>query len=143
MVLKTEPGTKKITEYRAPTLNADPHRLTLDGAENIWYGDWEGGKISYLDTKTGQMTEFPALTPWSRVYNAVGDHVRKVGWAVPHVSDRVMKADANTGQVTEFPLPSRGHAVRDVDIEMSANPPAIWFVNQRNGRIVRFQEYTE
>ena len=54
-----------------------------------------------------------------------------------------MKADTNTGQVTEFPLPSRGHAVRNVDIEMSANPPAIWFVNQRYGRIVRFQEYVE
>ena len=142
-VLKTEPGTQKITEYPAPTPDADPHRLTLDGSENVWYGDWDGGKITYLDTKAGQMTEYSALTPWSRVYNAVGDHVRKVGWAVPHVSDRVMKAEVRTGQVTEFPLPSRGHAVRNVDIEMSANPPAIWFVNQRYGRIVRFQEYTE
>jgi hypothetical protein len=54
-----------------------------------------------------------------------------------------MKADANTGQVVEFPLPSKGHAVRNVDIDMSASPPALWFVNQRNGRIVRFQEYAE
>lgn len=30
-----------------------------------------------------------------------------------------------------------------LDIEMSANPPALWFVNQRLGRIVRFQEYAE
>jgi streptogramin lyase len=142
-VIKTEPGTKKMTEFPAPTSGADPHRLTLDGDENVWYGDWEKAKITYLDTKTGKVTEFPALTPWSRVYNAIGDHVRKVGWAVPHVSDKVMKADARTGQVTEFPLPSRGHAVRNVDIEMSANPPAIWFVNQRYGRIVRFQEYVE
>lgn len=142
-VVKTEPGTRRKIEYVAPTPHADPHRLTLDGDENVWYGDWEKAKITYLDTKTGKMTEFPALTPWSRVYNAVGDHVRKVGWAVPHVSDKVMKADAGTGQVTEFPLPSRGQAVRNVDIEMAANPPAIWFVNQRYGRIVRFQEYTE
>ena len=142
-VVKTEPGTKKMVEYVAPTPNADPHRLTLDGDENVWYGDWEHAKITYVDTKTGKVTEYDALTPWSRVYNAVGDHTRKVGWAVPHVSDRMMKADANTGQVVEFPLPSRGHAVRDVDIDMSANPPVLWFVNQRNGRIVRFQEYVE
>ena len=140
-ILKTEMGSKRVTEYPAPTPTADPHRLTLDGAENVWYGDWEGGKITYLDTRTGKVTEFPATTPWSRVYNAVGDHTRKVGWAVPHVADRVMKADANSGKVTEFPLPSRGHAVRVVDIEMSANPPAIWFVNQRYGKVVRFQEY--
>jgi len=142
-VLKTEPGTRQMTKYTAPTPDADPHRLTLDIAENVWYGDWEKAKITYLDTQTGKMTEFSALTPWSRVYNAVGDHTRKVGWAIPHVSDRVMKADAKTGQVVEFPLPSRGHAVRNVDIDMKANPPALWFVNQRNGRIVRFQEYTE
>ena len=142
-ILKMEMGTKKVTEYPAPTPTADPHRLTLDGAENVWYGDWEGAKITYLDTKTGKVTEFPALTPWSRVYNAVGDHIRKVGWAVPHVADHVMRADANSGKVTEFPLPSRGHAVRNVEIEMSARPPAIWFVNQRNGKIVRFQEYGE
>ena len=66
---------------------------------------------------------------------------RKIGWSAPHVSDRVRKADANTGQVVGFPLPSRGHAVRDVDIDLSVNPSALWFVNQRNGRIVRFQEY--
>ncbi len=89
------------------------------------------------------MTEYPALTPWSRVYNAVGDHTRKVGWAVPHVSDRVMKADVKTGQVTEFSLPSRGHAVRVVDIELSTNAPTIWFVNQRYGRIVSFQEHAQ
>lgn len=142
-VIKTEPGTRKMTNYDAPTPDADPHRLTLDGDGNVWYGDWDGGKITYLDTKTGKMTEFPALTPWSRVYNAVGDATRKVGWSVPHVSDRVMKVDVNTGKVVEFPLPSRGHAVRNVDIDLSVNALALWFVNQRNGRIVRFQEYVE
>ena len=143
-ILKTEPGTKKVTVYNIPSgPHADPHRLTLDGAENVWWGDWDGAKIGYLDTKTGKIVEFSGLSPWSRMYNAVGDNVRKVGYAVPHVTDRVVKADAKTGQVTEFPLPSRGHQVRVLDIDMSTNPPTIWFVGQRNSRIVSFQEYTQ
>ncbi len=140
-VLKIDPKTNKITEYKAPTSGADPHRFTLDGDENIWYGDWDKARISYLDRKTGKIVEFPARTPWSRVYNAVGDSKRKVGYAVPHVSDMMLRADAKTGRVTEYPLPSRGHAVRNVDIDMSTEPPTLWFINQRHGRIVRFQEY--
>jgi hypothetical protein len=37
-------------------------------------------------------------------------------------------------------LPSRGKEVRNIDIQISVDPPALWFVNQRLGRIVRFQE---
>ena len=141
-VNRIDPKTNKVTEYKAPTRDADPHRETLDGDENIWYGDWAKAKISYLDRKVGKIVEFPALTPWSRIYNAVGDHRKRVGYAVPHVSDVVMRAEVTTGKVTEYPLPSRGHAVRNVDIDMSTDPPTLWFVNQRHGKIVRFQEYS-
>jgi len=112
--------------------------------ENPWYGGWRSKRsIFYRDPETGKTTEFPTLDPWSRPFNAVGDPVRKVGWAAPDVSHRIVKADLKTGEVTEFPLPSHGKEIRNIDIEMSANPPALWFVNQRLGRIVRFQEYTE
>ncbi len=109
--------------------------------------NWEGvrGKraIIYRDPETDKTREFAMLSPWARPQNAVGDPVRKVGWSVPAVIDRVVKADLNTGEVTEFPLPSHGKTILNIDIEMSADPPALWFVNQRLGRIVRFQEYTE
>ena len=116
--------------------------------DNRWDAGWSpgGGKrsISYQDPATGKTTEFPITgNPWARPYNAVGDNVRKVGWTAPDAIDRVVKVEAATGQLTEFPLPSHGKEIRNIDIEMSANPPTIWFVNQRMGRIVRFQEYTE
>ena len=59
------------------------------------------------------------------------------------MSDRVVKADAKTGEVTEFPLPGNGYQIRNLGIELTANPPAIWFPNQQDGTVVRFQEYTE
>ena len=99
--------------------------------------------ISYRDPESGKITEFPIPSPWGVPSNAVGDPVRKIGWAVPDYIDRVLKADLSSGQVTEYPLPSSGKEIRNIDIETSANPPAVWFVNQRRGRIVRFQEYVE
>jgi len=142
---KTEPGLQKFTEYRTPTPNAlaNENRLNLDTAGNVWYGDWESRHIAYLDTQAGKISEFLVPTPWSLIYNAIGDGANNVGWTVPHHSDRMVKADAKTGQVTEFPLPSRGYQIRNFDIEMTAHPPAVWFMNQRDGTIVRFQEYTE
>ena len=111
------------------------------------YNNWEvvsgKGGIVYRDPATGTTTEFAALSPWARPDNAVGDPIQKVGWSVPAVIDRVVKADLTTGDVTEFPLPSHGKTILNIDIAMSADPPALWFVNQRLGRIVRFQEYTE
>ena len=142
---KTEPGLQKVTEYRTPTPNAlaNENRLNVDGDGNIWYGDWESRHIGYLDTHAGKITEFLIPTPWSLAYNAIGDGVHKVGWTVPHHSDRMVKADAKTGEVTEFPLPSRRYQIRNLDMEMTANPPAVWFINESEGSIVRFQEYTE
>ncbi len=111
------------------------------------YNDWEvltaTGPIVYRDPETGETTEFEPLSPWTRPGNAIGDPVRKVGWSVPAVSDRVVKVNPETGEVTEFPLPSHGKTILNIDIDTSADPPALWFVNQRLGRIVRFQEYTE
>ncbi len=144
VIRKTEPGLQKYTEYPTPTPNAlaNENRLNVDSDGNIWYGDWESRHIGMLDTHAGKITEFLIPTPWSLAYNAIGDGVHKVGWTVPHMSDRMVKADVKTGEVVEFPLPSRGYQIRNLDMEMSANPPAVWFINQRDGSIVRFQEYT-
>ena len=117
--------------------------MNLDTGGNVWYGDWESRHIGYLDTKAGKISEFLIPTPWSLAYNATGDGANQVGWTVPHHSDRMVRADVKTGQVVEFPLPSRGYQIRNLDMEMTATPPAVWFINQRDGLIVRFQEYTE
>ena len=59
------------------------------------------------------------------------------------MTDLMVKADLTTGEMTEWPLPSHGKEVRNIDIDLSTNPPSVWFPNQRLGRVVRFQEYVE
>jgi hypothetical protein len=140
-----DPETGKLTEIKRG--NDAKDRCDNDRDYNGWHGEWSpgGGKrvISYRDPDTGEKREFTVPSQWSRPYNAVGDPVRKVGWSVPDVTDVVVRTDPSTGEMTEFPLPSHGKEVRNIDIQMSVNPPALWFVNQRLGRIVRFQEDTE
>ena len=80
---------------------------------------------------------------WSRPYNAVGDPDGNAGWSAPDVTELMVKADVKSSEITEWPLPSRAKEVRNIDIDMSTDPPSIWFPNQRFGRIVRFQEYVE
>ena len=145
-ILDPETGQFTKIEQRAGTQGGHPARSVRRGGgecdENPWYGGWRSKRsIFYRDPETGELREFPVLTPWSRPFNAVGDPVRKVGWAALDVSIRVVKVDLNSGEVTEFPLPSPAKEIRNIDIEMSANPPALWFVNQRLGRIIRFQEF--
>lgn len=117
--------------------------------ENNWDGGWSPGggprAVLYTDPATGMTKEFPvtSVSPWARPYNAIGDPVRKVGWTAPDVIDHVIKVDASTGQLTAWPLPSHGQEIRNIDIERSANPPAIWFINQRSGKVIRFQESEE
>jgi streptogramin lyase len=144
-IRKTEPDLVKFTDYKTPTPKAmaNENRLNVDSAGNIWYGDWGDGHIAYLNVKTGKITEFSIPSPWALAYNAIGDGKNNVGWSVPHMSDRMVKADAKTGEVTEFPLPSNGYQIRNLGIELTANPPAIWFPSQQDGTVVRFQEFTE
>ena len=137
----------KFTEVKRGS-GGEETKCEPERTDNHWRAGWVPGggtrSIYYKDSSTGKTMEFPiTVSPWVRPYNAVGDNVRKAGWTVPDAIDSIVKVDAATGQLTEFPLPSHGKEVRNIDIETSGNSAAIWFVNQRLGRIVRFQETVE
>ena len=141
-----DPETNAFTEIRRGGAAPD---VPCDGGRD--YNGWDGGfspgggkrVITYKDPATGQTREFTMPSRWSRPYNAVGDPRGKTGWSAPDVTDLMVKADLTTGEMTEWPLPSHGKEVRNIDIDLSTNPPSVWFPNQRLGRVIRFQEYVE
>ncbi len=139
-IIDPETGELTAVELNAagPVSGCDRER-----SSNNWEGSRSKRAIIYRDPETGKTREFAMLSPWARPDTAAGDPVRQSGWSVPTVIERVVKADLHTGEVTEFPLPSHGKRYINIDIEISADPPALWFVNLQRGRIVRFQEYTE
>ena len=140
-----DPDTNQFTEVgRGDNSLAD---CDNDRSYNGWDGLYSPGRgrrvITYKDPATGQLREFAMPSRWSRPYNAVGDPAGNAGWTAPDVTELMLKADVKTGEITEWPLPSRAKEVRNIDIDLSTNPPSIWFPNQRLGRLVRFQEYVE
>ena len=144
-IVDLDTGRFTVMDRSAPRMQCQENPLE----ENLWDGAWSPGggprSVSYKDPQTGMTKEFPvtSVSRWARPYNAVGDPARQVGWTAPDVIDHVIKVDAGTGRLTAWPLPSHGQEIRNIDIERSANPPAIWFINQRLGSVIRFQEYTE
>ena len=143
-----DPETNKFTEVRRGDNSANSNvPCDNDRSYNGWDGLYSPGAgrrvITYKGPATGQLREFAMPSKWSRPYNAVGDPNGNAGWSAPDVTELMVKADLKTGEITEWPLPSRAKEVRNIDIDMSTNPPSIWFPNQRLGRVVRFQEYVE
>ena len=144
---RLDAASGKFTEVKKDS-GGDEAKCDLEKSDNHWRAGWAPGggtrSIYFKDPTTGKTAEFPVtVSPWARPYNAVGDNVRKAGWTVPDSIDSIVKVAAATGQLTEFPLPSHGKEVRNIDIEMAGDSAAVWFVNQRLGRIVRFQESAE
>jgi hypothetical protein len=133
----------EVARGSRPQCKQNPYELSQ------WDGGWSPGggprSVTYTDPATGMTKEFPvtSVSRWARPYNAIGDPKTKVGWSVPDVIDHMIKIDAETGQLTAWRLPSNGQEIRNIDIELSVNPPAIWFINQRLGRVIRFQEYEQ
>jgi hypothetical protein len=141
---RTAPRVTDPSLFRGGTRVANVEETDCNDDMGPWdFGGRTSNAISYRDPDTGRKTEFAVKTPWGVPSNAIGDAVRKIGWTVPDYVDRVVKVETQTRQVTEFPLPSSGKEIRNIDIELSASPPALWFVNQRRGRIVRFQEFVQ
>jgi hypothetical protein len=137
------PEEGKFSEVpRNPGDSAAPCIEQSNWSNNSGRGS-QGRSIGYRNPDTGESRVFVSLSPWSRPYNVVGDPAHKIGWTAPDVTDRIVKADLKTGSVTEYPLPSHGKEIRNIDIDNTVSPPTLWFVNQRLGRIVRFQEYAE
>ena len=141
-----DPATGRFTEVgpnHRPECEQNPYEV------NPWDGGWSPGggprSVTYTDPSTGMSQEFSltSVNRWVRPYNAVGDPKTQIGWSVPDVTDHMIRIDAATGRLTSWPLPSHGQEVRNIDIDLSVNPPAVWFVNQRLGRVIRFQEYVE
>ena len=149
MGLITNPEATHLMKVGPAELDSRSGDLVSECERSRSYNNWEyqrgdgryDGVIVYRDPETDETTNFTLLSPWSAPDNAIGDTIHNVGWSVPFVGENVIKADLKSGRVTEFPLPSHGERVHNVDLNMSSDPPTVWFVNLRLGMIVRFQEY--
>ena len=133
------PETGEVTNYRTQTPDSGPRRITLDGDNYLWFGEWFGGKIGVLDIKSGKMTEYPVSGPFAAFYEAGVDPKNHIGWAFDWRNDRLVRVNPKTGEVTEYPMPTPDVQSRRTDVDTTTDPPSVWIHGAGNGLLIRVQ----
>ena len=133
------PETGDVKRYPTPTPDSGPRRITLDGDETLWFGEWLGGKVGKLDIQAGKITEYPVSVPHAAFYEAGADPKNHNGWAFDWHNDRLVRVNPHTGEVTEYPMPTPDVESRRTAVDTSTNPPSVWIHGAGNGLIIRVQ----
>jgi len=133
------PETGEVTRYPTPTPDSGPRRITLDGDEALWFGEWLGGNVGKLDLNAGKITEYPVSVPYAAFYEAGVDPKSHHGWAFDWHNDRLMRVNAATGEVTEYPMPTPDVESRRTAVDTSTSPSSVWIHGAGNGTIIRVQ----
>jgi len=133
------PETGDVKRYPTPTPDSGPRRITLDGDETLWFGEWLGGNVGKFDIKTGKITEYPVSVPHAAFYEAGADPKNHNGWAFDWHNDRLVRVNGTSGEVTEYPMPTPDVESRRTAVDTSTNPPAVWIHGAGNGLIIRVQ----
>jgi len=133
------PETGEVMNYPTPTPNSGPRRITLDGDDILWFGEWYGGKIGRFDVKTEQITEYTPSVQFAAFYQAGVDEKTHEGWAYDWHNDRLDRVNPKTGEIIEYPMPTRDVEGRRTSMDDSTNPISVWIHGAGNGLIIRVQ----
>ncbi len=107
----------------------------MDG--NVWFGEYHGNKIGFLDTKTKTFKEWEPPTPWSSPYDAVMDKTGHV-WTGSMATDIVVRLDPKTGKMDEYLLP-RSTNIRRVFVDNRPAKPVLWIGSNHGASIVKVE----
>jgi virginiamycin B lyase len=132
--LDTKTGT--ITEHKTPTPKSAPRRVTIDPQGLIWFTEWLGQKIGYINPKTLEMKEFtPPSSPKTGPYALASDGAG-ILYLAEFVSNQVSRFNPKTGQWTEWPMPLRRSRVRNIIVDTKGY---VWYADNGNSKLVRLE----
>ena len=75
----------------------------MDSRGHLWFAEYRGNKIAYVDTETQRFQEWTPPTPWAQPYDVVADKNGEA-WAGFMFTDRVTRLDPKTGQMPDYLL---------------------------------------
>jgi virginiamycin B lyase len=98
------PVQVSIKEWQVPIAGSRPHDplATRDGA--IWYTGQMSNRLGRVDTRTGQVREYPLKSPLTAPHGLVEDREGNIWFTGNHISI-IGKLDPKTGNVTEYKMP--------------------------------------
>jgi streptogramin lyase len=133
-IVKLDPATGKLTQYKVPQLKSDLRRMQSDNDGNLWAGGHESMSLIRVDAKTGAVTEFATPTEVSGPYSVDVDRKRNLIWVGYNYGDKLARFDPKTNTWTEFPLPRADSDVRRIEVDQN-NPNRVWWAGNNAARI--------
>lgn len=134
-----DPSSYEPTVFRLPDEDSRPRRLVVDSNDDVWYVDYEQGRLGKLDPETGEVREWPM---------PAGEGARPYGMAID-AADRIWFVETGTDpnyfvgfdpRTEEFfsrvRVESGGGTIRHMYYEPETN--TVWFGTDTNnvGRAV-------
>lgn len=129
-------ATGAATIYPVSAEVSRPRRGKMDSQERLWFAEYQGGDIGFLDTKTDKVTTWKAA-PWMFPYDAAPGKNGEV-WAAGISSDQVLRLDPKTGKRTVYLLPAETNA-RDIYVDNSGERSVFWVGNNHAGKIYKLE----
>ena len=132
---KVDAKTGKVIKYQQPTAGSWPRRLKIDAQGNVWFCEYEAGKIGRFDPKTESFKEYALPggrpTPYALVIDKNTGHL----WFSSMEMDTVSELDPATGKITLYPFLFPENGMRDFFQDADGR---IWWGSQANNRVGYF-----
>jgi len=96
--------TGAIEEFPVPTPNSRPHGIVFHPPTGLWFTEYDGNRIGYLQSVGAQILEFVIPTPNSQpAHITVGPDGNL--WFTEFAGNKIGRI-TTAGTITEFPLPT-------------------------------------
>ena len=109
----------------------------MDSEDRLWFGEYRGGRVGMIDTRTEKMQEWLPPTPYSAPYDAQLDRNGNA-WSGSMTTDRVIRLNPKTGEIIEYPLP-RSTNIRRVYVDNTAANPTLWVGSNHGASVVKVE----
>ena len=132
---KVDAKSGKVVKYQQPTPGSWPRRLKIDAQGNVWFCEYEAGKIARFDPRTETFKEYALPggrpTPYALVIDKNTGHL----WFSSMEMDTISELDPATGKVTLYPFLFPENGMRDFFQDAEGR---IWWGSQANNRVGYF-----
>ena len=148
---KIDANTGKVTKWTVPSPDSRPRRIDIDPDGNIWFAEFQGGKIGEFNPKTEKFKEWalPGSKPGPYPDDENGPYPigsdpgpygfvldkNQNAWYAGVSTDTFGQLNPKTGKITEYPFTHSELTVRELFVDSQGH---IWFGSAGNDRVGYF-----
>jgi virginiamycin B lyase len=141
-IVGVDAATGDVKRFPTLTKDAYPRRGRMDKQDRYWFGMYYGDRIGMLDTRAGQMKEWPAPRQYMTPYTSSAPDAKGRVYAPSNTAERLLQLDPSTGQIVEFQMPTDFDTKKIVQ-DPTTTRPVLWMANTRNARLLRVEPLNE